>query len=171
MTEDGFPAPDHDHRRCVRRTLAQAQDICREKGVRLTALRREVLREVASSHEAIGAYDILERLSENRRRLAPVSIYRVLQTFTEAGVLHRLESRNAYIICRSPHKTSGLAAFLICDKCQQVAEVPAKGLGRTISKMGEAFSFQPAGAVIEVGGLCAHCAGGPISSSEMEAGS
>jgi Fur family zinc uptake transcriptional regulator len=59
-----FPPPGHNHGWCVALTLERAERAFESKGLRLTELRRRVLEEIAGSHHAIGAYDVLERLGE-----------------------------------------------------------------------------------------------------------
>ena len=61
--------------------------------MRLTPLREAVLRVLLSSHQALGAYDIIEKLQVNGRRLAPISVYRIIDVLLEAGLAHRLESQ------------------------------------------------------------------------------
>lgn len=104
MTDPLFPPPGHDHDVCVERAIERARSVCAGKGVRLTALRERVLREIASSHSAIGAYEIIDRLARDGRRLAPISVYRIIEVLAEAGLVHRLESRNAYFACLGEHE-------------------------------------------------------------------
>ena len=70
--------------------------------MRLTDLRRRVLAEISGSHRAVGAYDVQQSLAAKGIRLAPISIYRALDALVAAGIVHRLESRNAYFACRAP---------------------------------------------------------------------
>ena len=56
--------------------------------------------EIAATHASIGAYDILAKLAEKGTRLAPISVYRAIDALLEAGVIHRLESKNAFFACR-----------------------------------------------------------------------
>ncbi|MBN9276146.1 MAG: transcriptional repressor, partial [Hyphomicrobium sp.] len=68
-----FPTPGHDHAPCLKETLQRAADAFEARGLKLTPLRQRVLEEVAGSHHAIGAYEILERLSQKERaRMAPI---------------------------------------------------------------------------------------------------
>jgi Fur family zinc uptake transcriptional regulator len=67
------PRPDtphaaHDHDDCVARAMAAAEQVCRDRGLRFTSLRRRVLGLVWESHKPAGAYEILERLGEEGRR-------------------------------------------------------------------------------------------------------
>lgn len=159
-TDPGFPAPGHDHGPCVKETLARAADAFEAKGLRLTPLRRRVLEEVAASHHAIGAYEILERLARKEEsRLAPISVYRALEALLDMGVVHRLESRNAYFACHAAHGTDGSRQIVLaCERCAMVAEVAAPGAFDAIDGAAKTAGFRTTRAMVEVVGLCATCA-------------
>ena len=65
-----FPAPDHDHARCTSDAIAHAETLCRERGERLTPMRRRVLEILAASHKPLGAYEIIELAGEAGTRPA-----------------------------------------------------------------------------------------------------
>ena len=155
----GFPVPDHDHDCCVAEVIERAAAAFERQGLRLTELRRHVLEEVAASHRAVGAYDVLERLaSKGGRRLAPISIYRALDTLVAAGVVHRLESRNAFFACHVAHGGNRRQIVLACDECGAVAEVPRPGVFDDIQAAAGAVGFRMSQALVEVSGACAACA-------------
>src|SRR5204863_259080 len=95
MTTTIFPAPGHDHARCTADAMAFAETLCAERGHRLTPVRRRVLEALASSHKPLGAYEIIDLLVDRGRRPAPITVYRALDFLREAGLVHRIESRNA----------------------------------------------------------------------------
>ena len=88
----------------VKQSVDQATAIFAEKNLRFTDLRRKVFEEIASTQASVGAYEVLDRLAKKGTRLAPISIYRALDALLEAGVVHRLESKNAYFACRQLHR-------------------------------------------------------------------
>lgn len=151
-----FPAAQHDHGRCVHTILSNAEAVCGAHGARLTEQRRRVLRIVAGSHGAVGAYDILERLAEDGKRPAPVTVYRALDFLMEQGLVHRLASLNAYVAC--PHAaTAHGAQFLICKRCGMIGELADAGVTRAIAAAAADVGFTVTVPVVEVAGLCAHC--------------
>ncbi len=158
--EPSFPAPGHDHGPCVSDTLKRAAEAFEAKGLRLTPLRRRVLEEVAASHHAIGAYDILERLARKEdTRLAPISVYRALEALLDMGVVHRLESRNAYFACHTSHGKNGTRQIVLaCERCATVAEVAAPVAFDAIDGAANTAGFRASRALVEVVGLCATCA-------------
>ena len=50
-----FPTKRHDHGRCVKSALGEAETRCRAGGLRLTPLRKRVLELVWQSHKPAGA--------------------------------------------------------------------------------------------------------------------
>src|SRR5262249_41572564 len=96
VASKAFPAPEHDHGLCLEEAMERARQAFEDKGLKLTPLRRSVLQEIAASHKAIGAYEVLDRLAARGERLAPISVYRAIEALVDAGIVHRFESRNAF---------------------------------------------------------------------------
>lgn len=152
-----FPSPDHDHARCSAAVLAHAEALCKERQERLTPMRRQVLSILAESHKPLGAYEILELAAPGGPRPAPITIYRALDFLVAHGLVHRIESRNAFLACAHGHASGALVAFLICERCGAVGEVPATAIADAIAASAGAMGFSPKISVIEVTGVCAHC--------------
>lgn len=152
-----FPSPDHDHARCSAAVLSHAEAVCRERHERLTPMRRQVLSILADSHKPLGAYEILELAAPDGPRPAPITIYRALDFLIEQGLVHRIESRNAFLACGQRHENGALVAFLICESCGAVGEAPAETISEAIATSAKGLGFCPKMSVIEVTGLCAHC--------------
>jgi Fur family transcriptional regulator, zinc uptake regulator len=155
-----FPAPEHDHDVCLDEAMARARKAFEDKGLRLTPLRQAVFREIAAaSHRAIGAYEVLDRLAARGERLAPISVYRAIDTLVTAGIVHRFESRNAFFACHAGHEQRQLV--LACEQCGALAEVDGAKVFAAIDTTADAAHFSATsakGAVVEVWGLCANCA-------------
>jgi Fur family zinc uptake transcriptional regulator len=154
-----FPAPGHDHDRCTADALAHAEALCAVRGQRLTPLRRQVLETLAESHKALGAYEIMERMAGQGPRPAPITVYRALDFLLENGLVHRIESRNAFLACIGDHHAagSGTTVFLICERCGAVGEASSAAVAETLQTAARAVGFTPKARVIEVTGICAHC--------------
>nr|WP_321455586.1 Fur family transcriptional regulator [uncultured Cohaesibacter sp.] len=157
---------EHDHSFCIERVLSDAKAVCAEKGVRLTDQRLAVLRVLAASHVPASAYDILNQLNKERKEkgeamLAPVSIYRALEFLIQHGIIHRIESRNAYVACsessETRHHHGQITIFLLCDKCGRAAEFQSESLGGLIETIAKEAKFSPNAPVMEIRGLCEDC--------------
>jgi Fur family zinc uptake transcriptional regulator len=151
-----FPAPDHDHDRCASAAIEHAEAQCSERAQRLTPIRRQVLETLLASHKPLGAYDIIERLS-GKTRMAPITVYRALDFLMENGLVHRIESRNAFLACAHDHDAAAMVAFLICEHCGSVGEIPAAPVAQSLNAAARATGFAPKLSVVEITGACAHC--------------
>ncbi len=152
-----FPPRDHDHGVCVSDALGRAKARCLELGVKWTALREQVFRHIARSHKPISAYDLIESLASDGKRLAPVSVYRILDVLQGAGLVHRLESRNAFFACMTEHASIPQTVTFLCTGCERVAEASAADAFRAIGLAARTSGFSARSTVIEVSGVCAEC--------------
>lgn len=135
--------------------MERARDAFQNKGLKLTPLRQSVFREIAASHKAIGAYEVLDRLAARGERLAPISVYRAIDALVAVGIVHRFESRNAFFACHAGHDMRRLV--LACEVCGRVAEVDGERAFAAIDRSVGSAAFSARSAVIEVWGLCASC--------------
>jgi Fur family zinc uptake transcriptional regulator len=152
-----FPAHDHNHGSCEVALLDRATQEFEAKGMKLTDLRRRVLEEIAASHMALGAYEILDRLSQKGPRLAPISVYRAIDALHGVGLVHRLESRNAFFACHARHDPERDQVFLSCESCGQVAEIAGEQVFAALHTLVQQADFEVRRAVTEVSGTCARC--------------
>ena len=152
-----FPKPDHDHERCASDAIAHAEAICAARDERLTPMRRRVLEALLASHQPLGAYELIDRLAVRTARPAPITVYRALDFLREQGLVHRIESRNAFIACVHNHERSDPVVFLICEKCGAVGEAASAAVADTIKSASRAAGFVPKTPVIEISGICANC--------------
>ena len=88
---------------------------------------------------------------------APITIYRALDFLRENGLVHRIESRNAFIACVHNHETGTPVVFLICERCGAVGEAPSQAAAEPLMAAAREAAFVPKVPVIEIGGICRHC--------------
>ncbi|HYF85979.1 Fur family transcriptional regulator [Azospirillum sp.] len=151
----------HDHTHCIADALSRAEALCAERGARLTALRRRVLELVWSSHRPRGAYAILEDLSQqDGKAAAPLTVYRALEFLVEQGLVHRIESLNAYVGCAAPGAVHS-GQFLVCEACGDAAEIDDPGVGAAIDAAAAERGFRVQRPTVEVRGLCKSCQENP----------
>jgi Fur family zinc uptake transcriptional regulator len=155
-----FPPRDHDHGLCMNDALRRAKMRCLELGIKWTALREQVFRHVATSHKPVSAYDLIESLAKDGKRLAPVSVYRILDVLQAARLVHRLESRNAFFACMTEHGSMPQTITFVCEECERVTEAEASEAFRAIGLTAKASRFRARNTVIEVSGVCAECDAG-----------
>jgi Fur family zinc uptake transcriptional regulator len=152
-----FVPRQHDHGSCVDRALDRAEHLCVAHGARLTELRRQVLKLVWQRHEPIGAYELLEELKAINGKAAPPTIYRALDFLIEQGLVHRIESLNAFVGCPQPEQTHA-GQFLICARCGSIGELDDPGIREAIvARAASVAGFAVERQTIELTGTCAEC--------------
>jgi Fur family zinc uptake transcriptional regulator len=149
-------SPPHDHQHCIDTAIETAAGLCAEQGMRFTPIRRRVLALVWGGHQPVGAYGILDALKETYPRAAPPTVYRALDFLIELGLIHRIESMNAYIGCTHPaERHSG--QFLICSQCRAAVELDDPDIAQAVRRGAEQMGFQAQHQMIEITGLCPDC--------------
>lgn len=152
-----FPAPDHDHARCAAEALLRAEQTCQRRGQNFTPIRRQVLQALLGSHRPLGAYEIIEQLAAQIARPAPITVYRALEFLMQNGLVHRIESRNAFLACGHRHDECGNVAFLICERCGSVGELAIGTLAANLKDSARLAGFAATMTVIEITGVCSNC--------------
>ena len=115
----------------------------------------KVLSVLSRSNKPLSAYDLLDRLSEFGLK-APPTIYRALDALIKKGLIHRIESLNAYVACHG-HDHHHTSQFAVCTSCHNALEIEDDSLSQHIQKMGDKFLGQIQGSVIELLGTCRSC--------------
>ena len=150
-----FLNDDHDHHHCIKTAIADAEKICLQRKQRFTVLRKRVFELVWQQHKPIRAYDVLEKLQKDGRA-APPTVYRALDFLLDLGLIHRIESLNAFVGCiKIGQKHEG--QFLICTSCWAFAELDSTEISKSIQKSAEHYGFEVKQQIIEVAGLCPKC--------------
>jgi Fur family zinc uptake transcriptional regulator len=120
-------------------------------------MRRQVLAALSRSHKPLGAYELIELVGTKGPRPAPITIYRALDFLTTQGLVHRIESRNAFLACINNHASDAPVVFLICEHCGAVGEAPSAAVAESLNAAAKSAGFTPKAPVLEISGVCAHC--------------
>jgi len=125
---------------------------------KLTKNQQVVLDALRDSDEPLSAYQILDKDAVRSKGLkAPLTIYRALEKLTEAHLVHRIESLNAFVACDLEEHTEP-AAFMICQDCKHIIEVGSQSLQRSVKKKAAEQGFEVEHMHVEVTGRCRNCA-------------
>jgi len=148
--------PEHNHHQCVSLALSTAQSLCKERGVLLTTIRFQVLSLIWESHKAVKAYELLDRLRPLQAAAKPATIYRTLDFLIEQGLIHRVESLNAFVGCRCSDQQHEQLLF-ICKLCEQVDERPAIDVMKALLDESKQAGFMVHSKALEIHGICSSC--------------
>lgn len=147
----------HDHEACIDTALARARALCDDRDVQLTPIREKVLAIVWKSHKPVGAYQVLDELARTHKAARPPTVYRALDFLIGEGLIHKIESLNAYLGCGEagvPHTSQ----FLICRDCGTAEEIVDPALDKALDAAARRARFTVERKVVEIAGLCARCA-------------
>ncbi|MDM7928207.1 MAG: Fur family transcriptional regulator [Blastomonas fulva] len=151
---------DHGHRHKEHEgaDLAHAARVSLEAaGEQWTDMRESIFTALADIEKPASAYDIADAVSKARgKRVAPNSVYRILDLFVRTNLARRVESINAYIANSHPGCLHD-CIFLVCDSCGSATHIDDDGLSRSVRKTAEAAGYVDIRPVIEVRGRCADC--------------
>jgi Fur family zinc uptake transcriptional regulator len=137
--------------------LRRADQLCQERGARLTAQRRTVLELLCASDRPLSAYEILDLMRATTRNPAPPTVYRALEFLLDQGLAHKLESLHAFVGCSHPDHPHA-SQFLICGDCGEVNEIENDAIAKGLHSAEKAARFKTERPVIELLGTCAQCA-------------
>lgn len=129
-----------------------------QDGTALTKNQTMVLQTLTAAEGPLSAYDILDNLRDDGLR-APPQVYRALEKLTEMGLVHRLESLNAFVACSHPDETHHTAlAFAICEECNSVTEFNDDEIMNRLRLWAQGETAQLKKATIELTVVCGNCA-------------
>lgn len=127
--------------------------------MQLTENQQRVLTALQQTKGPLSAYALLERLRKPGFN-APTQVYRALDRLVEHGLVHRLETLNAYVTCTHPGRCQhNFRAFAICDVCGHVDEFANTDLRRCLGRWIKESAFSLRSSTIELHGECATCSG------------
>ena len=140
------------------RLVAEAEDVLVDAGEQWTEMRADVFAALAGSDKPASAYDLAEAVSAQRgKRVAPNSVYRILDLFVRTNLARRVESANAYLANSHPGCRHD-CIFLICETCGQATHIDDDRLTGSLKDAARDAGFADVRPVVELRGLCADCA-------------
>jgi Fur family zinc uptake transcriptional regulator len=138
--------------------VAAARAALVDAGEQWTGMRADVFAALAGKDRPASAYDIADAVTALRgKRVAPNSVYRILDLFVRTNLARRVESANAYLANSHPGCQHD-CIFLICDTCGQVVHVDDDRLTDALVQAAGAHGFSNVRPVVELRGHCADCA-------------
>lgn len=138
--------------------ITAARDALIASGEQWTSMREAVFTELATHERPASAYDIADNLSKARgKRVAPNSIYRILDLFVATNLALRVESSNAFLANTHPGCEHD-CIFLVCDECGEANHVDDEEVSRSVRALAASRNFKAERPVLEIRGLCRLCA-------------
>jgi Fur family transcriptional regulator, zinc uptake regulator len=120
---------------------------------------RKVIALLSGSSKPLSAYEILDKLRPEGIK-APPTVYRALEALIERGLVHRIESLNAFVACHDDddhdhHNHS--AQFAVCRSCGSVTELHDQRITELLSELSNKLHFHVEREMLELLGQCQQC--------------
>ena len=127
------------------------------KGNNLTKNQQIVLDLIEKSREPVKAYSILSNVKKKGIK-APPQVYRALEKLIKVGKIHKVESKNAFVVCKNTNcEVSNATAFSICQACEKVTEIINSRLSKYLKSFQDNTGMRYKKYNLEFFGLCQKC--------------
>jgi len=147
----------HHHEHSGDSLVTAARHALVDSGEQWTEMRADVFEALAANDKPASAYDIAEAVSALRgKRVAPNSVYRILDLFVRTNLARRVESANAYVANSHPGCRHD-CIFLICDSCGQAVHIDDDKLTGALVEAARHAGFADVRPVVELRGMCEAC--------------
>ncbi len=131
--------------------------LCSARQLRLTPQRLDVLKVLVAQAKALGAYQLLDQVKPLHPKLTITSLYRILEFWSQQGLVHKVAGLNAYIACNDPHEEH-THVVMFCDSCGKTIEVCDHKAGfDAATTVGSQGFHQSANQVVEFRCSCQDC--------------
>ena len=116
-----------------------------------------VLEYIQKNKKPVKAYSILSNVQKKGIN-APPQVYRALDKLIEIGKIHKVESQNSFVACKtSDCETPHATAFSICDSCDEVSEINDPKLFKYLLDFKDNSGIKFDGYNLEFFGTCKSC--------------
>jgi Fur family peroxide stress response transcriptional regulator len=132
----------------------ELRQLCRERGLPLTMQRRAILQALACRRDHPTADRLYEALHEALPALSRTTVYRVLETFVQWGLIQKVESREARAHFDADCRNH---CHLICLKCGQVSDFPGRILAAPQPPKMTEDGFEVIDYTVNLIGYCHRC--------------
>jgi Fe2+ or Zn2+ uptake regulation protein len=97
--------------------------VLREGGFRITMPRVQVIRALADTDRALSAYAVHEKILEVGGKIDVVSVYRILATLQEVGLIHHIGLVDGYFPCLLPKAHENVSQIVVFEETGTVREL------------------------------------------------
>jgi Fur family zinc uptake transcriptional regulator len=125
----------------------------RNAGFRITMPRVQVIRALADSEIALSAYAIHDKIISSGGKIDVVSVYRILSTLQEVGLIHHIGVVDGYFPCRIGNCAERRSEVVVEETTGSVIELPMpKSIIQAIEDQARAAGFETTGIKVEITG-------------------
>ncbi|MHB8840423.1 MAG: Fur family transcriptional regulator [Candidatus Aquicultor sp.] len=127
----------------------------KDRGFRLTKLRKAILEELDLARKPLSAAEIIEQLKKHDLKPHKTSIYREVTFMLEQGIITKItfgERQDRFELAAIEHHHHAM-----CQSCGEIEDIDCSEGIREIEKMLHAQDFKVNFHLVEFIGLCKNC--------------
>jgi Fur family ferric uptake transcriptional regulator len=136
---------------------AEADARLRERGHRGGAARSAVIAYLAAQGCCNGAQEIHDALRARGLRVGLATVYRVLDTLSEHGLVQRVDVGDGVARYEPVRRDDGHHHHLVCDDCGKVEAFEDAGLEQAIRRVEASSGYAVAAHDVVLRGACTDC--------------
>ncbi len=133
--------------------IREFEELCRQRGLPVTMQRRVILEAVLKRDDHPTADQIYEAVRERIPQLSRTTIYRVLETFVDLGILRRLRQTGA---ARFDGKIER-HHHVVCTQCGKIVDLEDTGLDCLSIPNEKMQGFEIDDFSVHFSGICPNC--------------
>lgn len=103
----------------IEKRLAGFEDLCREKGLKLTHQRLETYRELLSALDHPSVETLFQRVRKRIPTISLDTVYRILAMLEESGMINRIQTSEGPARFEPDY---GVHHHLVCKRCQKIED-------------------------------------------------
>lgn len=120
--------------------LSQIEQLCLEKGIKMTEQRRIIANVIASSSDHPDVEEVYQRAIKFDARISIPTVYRTLRLFEEIGIIEKHDFKNGR--ARYEESTKGHHHHLIDIKTGKVMEFQNHEIDSMIKKLAKSLGYK-----------------------------
>ena len=134
--------------------IQKLEEVCRERGLPLTTQRRAVLEVLLQRRDHPTADQIFENVREGSPQISRRTVYRVLDTLAELGLICRVHHPGAS--ARYDAKTYR-HHHLVCLRCNAIVDWESPDFDSLVLPKGKPHGFEVSDFSVQLIGICPEC--------------
>ena len=128
----------------------QFLEFLRSRGLRATAERRALIREIFAQHGHIDADSILAAVHRRGLTISRATVYRNLELLVQAGLAHKVRLSGRSYLYEHLH--------MACRCCGRMVEFVSPGITALLGEICRAHGFEGRQNQLQILGICRSCA-------------
>lgn len=145
----------------INECLMEAEQHCQRQGSKFTQMRKQVLSLLLNAEKAISAYELIDLFEHTfNEKMAPMSIYRILDYLESMQLVHKINVANKFVACShiGHQEKHSAVKLLFCQQCQRVKETPLDHtIHQCLTDEVQQSGFQLRSEHIELSCICMTC--------------